>query len=192
MKGGAYHIGQSVQLRGGSMDMWNIQDMTPEFVTITNDQGDINVVDINDILPYQMGMNGMAMNGMDMNQMDMNQMDMNQMGMNGMAMNGMNGMGSANKPMFPSEMKPPDVNVVVVTGDKNEINGLTSNNKANTSDNKQNHDNDNDHISQDKKEKEKKGGDNTNRNDNTSRNNSFLDNNPIIDFTKSFFIKKMG
>ena len=193
MKGGAYHIGQSVQLRGGSMDMWNIQDITPEFVTITNDQGDINVVDINDILPYQMDMNGMAMNGMAMNQMDMNGIDMNGMAMNGMAMNGiaMNQMG-ANKPMFPSEMKPPDVNVVVVTGDKNEINGLTSNNKANASDNKQNHDNDNEHISQDKKEKEKKGGDNNNTNqNNTNRNNSILDN-PILDFTKSFFIKKMG
>jgi DNA-directed RNA polymerase II subunit RPB2 len=189
IKGGNdYHIGQSVQLRGGSRNIWQITDITPEFVTITNEI-DTNVVDINDILPYDnnkigMGMNGMAMNEIGMNEMEMNGMGMNEIGMNEMAMNQMAMNGMAYKPMFQSEMKPPDVNVVVVTGDKNEINGLTSNNnKDNASDNKQNHD-DNDHISQVKKEK--KGGDNTNRND-----NSILDNNPILDFTKSFFIKKM-
>ena len=184
MKGGdtnGYYIGQLVQLRGGgsidSTNFWNIQDITPEFVTIINDQ-DIRVVDINDILPFSQGQ---QLNDDNFNIQKYNE-TANQMAMNEMSMNQM-----PYKPMFPSEMKPPDVNVVVVTGDKNEINGLTTNNKDNTSE---------DNSSQEKKEK--KGGDNTirgddtNHNDNTNRNdNSIIDNNPILDFTKSFFIKKM-
>ena len=177
---GGYYIGQSVKLRGGggTMDptkIWNIQDMTPEFVTITNDQEDINVVDINDILPFSQGQQ--------LNDNNLNVQKHNEMAMNEMAMNQMQ-----YKPIFPSEMKPPDVNVVVVTGDKNEINGLSTNNKDNASEN--NHDN----SSQEKKEKEKekKGGDNATRGDNTIRNdNSILGDNSILDFTKSFFIKKM-
>jgi DNA-directed RNA polymerase II subunit RPB2 len=178
MKGGdgnGYYIGQLVKLRGGSIDQtnfWKIQDMTPEFVTIINEPGDINVVDINDILPFSQGepynildnnVNTQKYYGNEMVANDMNQMQY--------------------KPMFQSEMKPPDVNVVVVTGDKNEINGLTTNNKENTSENKHSSHPD-DNVSQEKKEK--KGGDNVIRSDNTN-----VGNNSILDFTKSFFIKKM-
>jgi DNA-directed RNA polymerase II subunit RPB2 len=165
-----YQIGQIISLRGlvgggkGKQNMWKIQDITPEFTTVINDE-EMRVVDNNEVCPfiqqqYQLSEN---QNPYLQNQGQQPYDQMFQM------------------PMIKPEEKPAPVNVVVVTGDKNELNGLTSSatidtkpiTSESTSDKKQ-----------DKQSEKKTGGSNSSES-NQSTGSS------ILDFTKSFFIKKM-
>jgi len=166
-----YQIGQIVSLRGlvgggkGKQNMWKIQDITPEFTTVINDE-EMRVVDNNEVCPfiqpqYQPIQN---QNPYLQNQGQQPYDEMFQM------------------PMIKPEEKPAPVNVVVVTGDKNELNGLSSSATIDTkpitrgeSTSDKNHD----------KQSEKKTGGSNSSESNQSTGSS------ILDFTKSFFIKKM-
>ena len=78
----------------------------------------------------------------------------------------------------PEEKPVAPVNVVVVTGDKNELSGLTSNSSNDIqSGGKHSNSDSNSQEKQTEKQAEKKGGESTGSS--------------ILDFTKSFFIKKV-
>ena len=127
---GEYTIGQLVSLRGGSSNnnMWQINDITPEFATISKyvtngehtDDNDFQVVDVNEIYPYVPYTNPSYEPSYETSYQPSHQEAMD---------NEYNPEYSKYNtqfqvPMIKHEIKPPDVNVLVVTGDKNELNGL--------------------------------------------------------------------
>jgi hypothetical protein len=158
MQGGnPYSIGQAVSLRGGAArenNNWTIQDITPEFATVINGE-DLRVVDLNEICkstqydqiqyPYQY-----------QNQFPIQQMQYQN--------------------QFPqkAEEKPAPVNVVVVTGDKNELSGFTTQPVQSKSVHNEESQKD---APVEKREPDKKGGESSGSS--------------LLDFTKSFFIKKI-
>jgi len=165
MTGGQHTIGQTVSLRGlvggGKKNIWKIQDITPEFTTVVNDE-EMRVVDNNEVCPFTQPQQSYPLQ----NVYTQSQQTYDQM---------------FQIPMIKPEEKPAPVNVVVVTGDKNELNGLTSSNTANKKEI-------NGGLPQSKEDKtteQKTGG----GNENTSNQSS---GSSILDFTKSFFIKKMN
>jgi DNA-directed RNA polymerase II subunit RPB2 len=159
---GEYAIGQTVSLRGlvggGKKNIWTIRDITPEFTTVINDE-DMRVVDNNEVCPYIQPQQYQPIQ----NQIPFHQDVYDPM---------------LQMPMIKPEEKPAPVNVVVVTGDKNELNGLTS---SATVDTKPIISNESTSDKKDEKQSEKKGG----SSESSSTGSS------ILDFTKSFFIKKM-
>jgi DNA-directed RNA polymerase II subunit RPB2 len=166
MNGGGiseYAIGQTVSLRGfmggGKKNVWKIQDITPEFTTVINDE-EMRVVDNNEVCPFVQPQQNQDVYFQNQYQ-DQSQNPYNQM---------------FQIPMIKPEEKPAPVNVVVVTGDKNELNGL-----SNTIDKK---DIAGPQTNTKEEKAEKKGGSNS-----TESNQS--GGSSILDFTKSFFIKKM-
>ena len=153
-----YAIGQVVSLRGGAKNnIWKIQDITPEFTTVINDD-EMRVVDNNEIcpmieqsLPYQ------QYESYAPNQYQYDQM--------------------FQMPMIKPEEKPAPVNVVVVTGDKNDLSGLS--NTVEKQPEKQLE------KSSEKQPEKKTGGEAMPIVSSDSTGSS------ILDFTKSFFIKKV-
>jgi hypothetical protein len=116
MNGGGiseYAIGQTVSLRGfmggGKKNVWKIQDITPEFTTVINDE-EMRVVDNNEVCPFVQPQQNQDVYFQNQYQ-DQSQNPYNQM---------------FQIPMIKPEEKPAPVNVVVVTGDKNELNGLSN------------------------------------------------------------------
>jgi DNA-directed RNA polymerase II subunit RPB2 len=168
MTGGEHFIGQTVSLRGvvggGKKNIWKIQDITPEFTTVINDE-EMRVVDNNEVCPFIQQQQYQPIQNQNPYLQDpytQGQQPYDQM---------------FQMPMIKPEEKPAPVNVVVVTGDKNELNGL-----SNTTD-KKDITGPQTNTKEEKTEK-KTGGSNSNEN-NQSTGSS------IIDFTKSLFIKKM-
>ena len=165
---GEYSIGQTVSLRGlvggGKKNTWKIQDITPEFTTVINDE-EMRVVDNNEVCQFIHPQQGqLIQNGIQTPYLqDQSQQSYDQM---------------FQMPMIKPEEKPAPVNVVVVTGDKNELNGLTS---SSTIDTKPIVTSESTSDKKDEKQAEKKGG----SSESSSTGSS------ILDFTKSFFIKKM-
>ena len=165
---GQYSIGQTVSLRGlvggGKKNIWKIQDITPEFTTVINDD-EMRVVDNNEVCPFIHPQQGqLIQNGIQYPySQSEGQQSYDQM---------------FQMPMIKPEEKPAPVNVVVVTGDKNELNGLTS---SSTIDTKPIVTSESTSDKKDEKQAEKKGG----SSESSSTGSS------ILDFTKSFFIKKM-
>ena len=158
-----YSIGQTVSLRGfisggGSRkNIWTIQDITPEFTTVMNED-EMRVVDNNEICPFiqQQPQYEPIQNPYIQNQDPYFQTQM----------------------MKPEEKSAP-VNVVVVTGDKNELSGLSNITEKNNS----------------LKNNPINGGGQENKKDESQdlKPNGIGggESNGIIDFAKSFFIKKM-
>jgi DNA-directed RNA polymerase II subunit RPB2 len=163
---GEYSIGQTVSLRGlvggGKKNIWKIQDITPEFTTVINDE-EMRVVDNNEVCPFIYPQQGQLIQNQNPYLQDQIQPSYDQM---------------FQMPMIKPEEKPAPVNVVVVTGDKNELNGLTS---SSTIDTKPIVTSESTSDKKDEKQAEKKGG----SSESSSTGSS------ILDFTKSFFIKKM-
>jgi hypothetical protein len=159
-----YHIGQTVSLRGhltgGKANNWRILDITPEFTTVSNDD-EMLVVDNNEICPYIQQQQQPQQQYYNPNLMQQSYDQMYQM------------------PLIKPEEKPvAPVNVVVVTGDKNELSGLTSSSSNDIqSGGKHSNSDNNSEKKQTEKQAEKKGGESTGSS--------------ILDFTKSFFIKKV-
>jgi hypothetical protein len=144
--------------------MWKIQDITPEFTTVINDD-EMRVVDNNEVCPFIQPIQGQQnQNPYFQDSYMQGQLPYDQM---------------FQMPMIKPEEKPAPVNVVVVTGDKNELNGLTSSSTIDTKPIISNQS-----TSDEKKPDKKTGGSNENAT-NQSTGSS------ILDFTKSFFIKKM-
>jgi len=113
----AYAVGDLVSKRGGNNtknpnNIWKVENIGPEFTTITdynngNNPSDLLVVDNNEIYPYTPNQTNLYD---PFQQPRFNQTQMyDQMPM---------------QSSFQEPPKPPDVNVVVVTGDKNELNGM--------------------------------------------------------------------
>jgi len=170
-KGQEYSIGQMISLRGGGgggtskNNIWKIQDITPEFTTVINDD-ELRVVDNNEISPYIQNEYQQPYNPAYNNNIGYN---------NNPVYDPMMQM-----PMIKPEVKTPDVNVVVITGDKNELNGLTQQKEISK----------NDAYTQDEMYKtDIKSGGNASNNESIKTESS--SGSSILDFTKSFFIKKM-
>jgi DNA-directed RNA polymerase II subunit RPB2 len=160
-----YHIGQMVSLRGHvtgeKANNWRILDITPEFTTVSNDD-EMLVVDNNEISPYIQQHQQHQQQYYNPNLMQQSYDEMYQM------------------PLIKPEEKPvAPVNVVVVTGDKNELSGLTSSssNDIQSGGKHSKSDSNSQEKKQTEKQAEKKGGESTGSS--------------ILDFTKSFFIKKV-
>jgi len=167
-----YSIGQTVSLRGlvggGKNNVWKIQDITPEFTTVINDE-EMRVVDNNEVCPFIQSQHGQPIQNDNQNPYFQHPYLQGQQSYDQMFQ----------MPMIKPEEKPAPVNVVVVTGDKNELNGLTSSSTIDTKPIVSNQS-----ISDEKKSDKKTGGSNSSES-NQSTGSS------ILDFTKSFFIKKM-
>ena len=161
-KGQEYSIGQVVSLRGGGgtskNNRWRIQDITPEFTTIINDD-ELRVVDNNEISPYVQNEYQQPYNPVYNNPIYDPMLQM---------------------PMIKPEVKTPDVNVVVITGDKNELNGLTQQKEVSKGET---------HTQDEMYNTDKKIGGNASNNESIKTEPS--SGSSILDFTKSFFIKKM-
>jgi len=162
-----YHIGQMVSLRGhvtgGKAINWRILDITPEFTTVSNDD-EMLVVDNNEISPYIQQHQQHQQHQQQYYNPNLMQQSYDQM---------------YQMPLIKPEEKPvAPVNVVVVTGDKNELSGLTSSSSNDIqSGGKHSKSDSNSQEKQTEKQAEKKGGESTGSS--------------ILDFTKSFFIKKV-
>ena len=168
-----HSIGQIVSLRAfvggtGKQNMWKIQDITPEFTTVINDD-EMRVVDNNEVCPFIQPIQGQQNQNPYFQDPYSSYMQQSQQPYDQMFQ----------MPMIKPEEKPAPVNVVVVTGDKNELNGLTSSSTIDTKPIISNQS-----TSDEKKPDKKTGGSNENAT-NQSTGSS------ILDFTKSFFIKKM-
>lgn len=116
--GGGYQQGALVCRRGvpptDTNNVWQVKNMGPEFTTIVRHGGgaafggeEILVVDNNEIFPYQ----GMPTTGYYPSYPQVNDPFLTE------------NLLAREQPMV-NPYKPPDVNVVVVTGDKNELNGM--------------------------------------------------------------------
>ena len=113
----AFVVGDLVSKRGGGNNIknpnnvWKVENIGPEFTTITdyNNGSDLLVVDNNEIYPYTPNTPNQTNLYDPFQQPRFHEPPMYQMPM---------------QPQYQEPQKPPDVNVVVVTGDKNELNGI--------------------------------------------------------------------
>jgi DNA-directed RNA polymerase II subunit RPB2 len=167
-----YSIGQTVSLRGlvggGKNNVWKIQDITPEFTTVINDE-EMRVVDNNEVCPFIQSQQGQPIQNDNQNPYFQHPYLQGQQSYDQMFQ----------MPIIKPEEKPAPVNVVVVTGDKNELSGLSN---SATVDTKPITSSESTTDKKYEKQSEKKGG---------SNESSSTGGSSILDFTKSFFIKKM-
>jgi DNA-directed RNA polymerase II subunit RPB2 len=171
-----YSIGQTVSLRGlvggGKNNVWKIQDITPEFTTVINDE-EMRVVDNNEVCPFIQSQHGQPIQNDNQNPYFQHPYLQGQQSYDQMFQ----------MPMIKPEEKPAPVNVVVVTGDKNELSGLSNTSTVETKPITSSESiTDKKYEKQSEKQTEKKGG---------SNESSSTGGSSILDFTKSFFIKKM-